>query len=161
MILKHLAVIYNQKVDVARVRAYNLVLGAYPRMALVEAALFLERTAEFFPRPAELIRTLHENDCNDGRWERDPSTEKTFWTMFENGLSSTDELTPGQCQQIFGHEPWQPPSTRPEPAGLEEWRALARQVRERVGEAVSRNVGCDLPMIAPIIPSSRTAKMAR
>lgn len=102
LVIRRLGSAYNQKADEEKARAYHQVLGEYPRMALAEAAtICLGQGNEFFPKPVELLTTIKTRGL-DIRWlSPDKFMERAFWLAYVKGLTSSDELTEEDCNQIF------------------------------------------------------------
>lgn len=108
VILKRMAAVYNQKVDADKAKAYTTVLGRYPRMVLVQAAIRCMEMGQFLPKPAELIQVI-KKEYLEGEYYADPTMETTAWVCFRNGYSSYAEITEQDCREIFpDHEPYVP-----------------------------------------------------
>ena len=101
LIMRRLGAAYNQKADEERARAYHQVLGAYPRMALAEAAtLCLGKGSEFFPKPVELLEVIKTKGL-DIRWmDPDKFMERAFWLAYIKGFTSSDEFTEDDINQV-------------------------------------------------------------
>lgn len=102
LVIRRLRSAYNQKADEEKARAYHQVLGAYPRMALAEAAtICLGKGNEFFPKPVELLTTIRTRGL-DIRWmQPDTFMERAFWLAYVKGFTSSDEFTEDDINQVF------------------------------------------------------------
>lgn len=103
IVLKRLSAAYGQTVTGDQARAYNYVVGMFPRLDLAAAALDVMSENKFFPRPAELRAKLIERKTKGlSIVVHNPDDERCMWRMFELGITDPDDLSEEEVRKIFG-----------------------------------------------------------
>lgn len=102
-VLKRLAAAYGQTITADQAKAYQGVVGLYPRMDLALAATDLMGENTFFPRPAELRAKLQERKIKGLVFYcKHSEDEATFWRMFELGITNVDDLSEEDVRKVYG-----------------------------------------------------------
>lgn len=110
-ILKRLADAYSKPVSDERVRAYHSVLQRYPRMVLVTASTRLMESSTFFPRISEIVEAADQINRTYSQPDWAKFDEAMFWYLYTHNLTSSDELSEADVQNICrdaGMRPVQP-----------------------------------------------------
>lgn len=106
IVLKRLAAAYGQTITADQARAYQAVIGTWPRMDLAGAAVELMGESTFLPRPAELRAALAARKTRGLSWTgcKMAADERCLWKMFELGVNSIDELSEAQIGDIYSEQ---------------------------------------------------------
>lgn len=109
--LKQLAGAYNQEVTAEQAKAYHSVLQRYPRMVLVTASTQLMESSKFFPRISEIVEAADQINRGYSQPDWAKFDEAMFWYLYTHNLTSSDELSEADVQNICrdaGMQPVQP-----------------------------------------------------
>lgn len=92
--------VHGVQVESEMVKAYHLVLGRFPRMALVEAVHLALTEIKFMPKPAELYAAASKAMEHHFVPQHGEFDEATQWVMFKHGLNSSDDLSEKHVLEI-------------------------------------------------------------